>query len=137
MSAPLLNVMKQGFTDQTVSRSTHTLCTARKSYISQHSASTALALSEPYCTILGILGMHTGLHCVGSIAFQAVTHITLCNPCVIYQSGGISRRLQSTAGLVGAVIVVATVHVPLPQLPSSRLVLLLTAAAVAVAVVGG
>lgn len=59
----------------------------------------------------------------------------LCNLCVIYHSGVISQHLQRTAWLIGAVIVaVVTVHVPLPQL--SACLVLLTAAAVAVAVVG-
>lgn len=73
--------------------------------------------------------------CVGRIAFYALTHIMLCNPCVIYHSGGMSQHLQRAAGLIGAVILaVVTVHVPLPQL--SACLVLLTAAAVAVAVVG-
>lgn len=58
----------------------------------------------------------------------------LRNPCVIYRSGGMSQHLQRAAGLVGAVILaVVTVHVPLPQL--SACLVLLTAAAVAVAMV--
>lgn len=92
------------------------------------------ALNKPYCTFLGVLDLCTGLHCVGRVAFYAVTHIMLCNPHVIYHSGVTSQHLQRTARLIGAVIVaVVTVHVPLPQLSAG--LLLLTAAAVAVAVV--
>lgn len=106
---------------------------SKKKLHSQHSLQRC-ALSEPYSRFGGILGLCTGLHCVGRIAFYAVTHITVCNPCVIYHSGVISQHLQRTAWLVCAVIVaVVPVHLPLPQL--SACLVLLAAAAVAVAVV--
>lgn len=123
--------MKPGFTDS--EQSNPDPCTARKSYIPQHSLQHC-ALNKPYCTFLGILDLCTRLHCVGRIAFYAVTHM-LCNPCVIYHSGVISQHLQCTAWLIGAVIVaMVTVYVPLLQV--SACLVLLTDAAVAVAVVG-
>lgn len=107
---------------------------SQKKLRSRHSLQRC-ALKEPYCTFLRILDLCTGLHCVGRIAFYAVTHIMLCNPWVIYHSDVTSQHLQRAAWLVGAVIVaVVSVHVPLPQL--SACLVLLTAAAVTVAVVG-
>ncbi len=127
---PLLNDVRPDLTDRQQPKPVH-----RKKKIHSHHSVQHCALNEPYCTFLGICDLCTSLHCVGRIAFYAVTHIMLCYPCVIYHSSVISRHLQRAAWLIAAVIVaVVTVHVPLPQL-SARLVLL-TAAAVAVAVVG-
>lgn len=126
--SPLLNVMRPGLTDSEQPKPMH----SKKKLHHQHSLQHC-ALNEPYCTCLGILDLCTGLHCVGSIAFYAMTHIMLCNPCVIYHPV-INQHLQCTARLVGAVIVaMVTVHVPLPQL--FAFLVLLTAIAVAVAVV--
>lgn len=108
---------------------------SKKKLHSQHSLQRC-ALSEPYSRFGGILGLCTGLHCVGRIAFYAVTHITVCNPCVIYRSGVISQHLQRTAWLVCAVIVaVVPVHLPLLQLSACLVLLAATAVAVTVAVV--
>lgn len=77
--------------------------------------------------------MCTGSHCVGRIAFYAVTHIMVCNPCVSCRRRVRSQHLQRAAGLVGAVIVAVVPVRPLLLRLPARLVLL--AAAVAVAVV--
>lgn len=69
----LLNVVKPGITDS--EQSNTNLCTAGKkaTFPTQFTA---------LCTEYAIetLGLYTDLHCVGRIAFYAVTHIALCNP---------------------------------------------------------
>lgn len=75
-------------------------------------------------------GWCTCLHYVGTIAFNAVAYVMVCNRRVIYRSVVITRHLQRTAWLVDAVIVaVVPVQLPLPQL-SACLVLLATVAMV-------
>lgn len=127
---PSLNVVRPGLRDSEQAKPMH----SKKKLHSQHSLQHC-ALNEPHSRFGGILGFCPGLHCVGRIAFYAVTHIMVCNPCVIYHSGVISHNLQCAAWLVGAVIVaVVPVHLPLPQL--SACLVVLDAATVAVALVG-
>lgn len=79
--------------------------------------------------------MCTGSHCVGRIAFYAVTHIMVCNPCVSYRCRVRSQHLQRAAGLVGAVIVaVVPVRPLLLRLPARLLLLAATAVAVAMVI---